>query len=359
MRLEDFPAAAPDFERFKKAILRQAEPESIPFFEIQIDPELMSEILEESVPSPFDTDPEQIRKKLLQDIELMYKLGYDYVTVWNVPVLPGNFIPADDTAPLSRGMRPWQAEGDGPIATRKDLENFIWPDLTEKKYSRFEFVAGHLAGGMKIIASIPGVFETVRGLVGVTHLCYLLYDDPLLAADIFERVGETTLQAVSNIAAIDAVGGLVLAEDMGFKSDLMMSPDHFREYVLPWHKKIGATIHSHDKIFILHACGKIEKLMEDFIHDAEIDARHSFEDQVTPIEEAKRLYGKHVGVLGGVDMDILARGSEDDVRKRVREIASVCASGGGFALGTGNSAANYIHPENFLAMLDEGLKVKI
>jgi uroporphyrinogen decarboxylase len=355
MRLEDFPEPAPDFERLKKAILRQEQPQRIPFFEIQIDSELMAALLNEPVPSPFDTTREHIQKKLRQDIGLMHRLGYDYVIVWNMPIIPGNFMLADDTASLNRGFRGWQAETEGPITCRDDYEDFRWPDLTGKKYSRFEFVGEHLPPRMMVIASLPGVFEVVRGLMGLTNLCYLLHDDTSLVADIFERVGGITLQAVENLSSLDVVGGIVLAEDMGFKNDLMMSPEHFQRHVMPWHKKMAEHVHSRDKIFILHACGKIEKIMQNLVHDVGIDARHSFEDQVTPIEEAKRMYGQHIGVLGGVDMDLLARGSEADVRKRVREIATVCASGGGFALGTGNSAANYIPPENFLAMLDEGI----
>lgn len=358
MHLEDFPRPEPDFDRFRRILLREVEPERIPFFEIQIDAELMSALLQESVPSPFDTDPEQIRKKLLQDIKLMHRLGFDYVIVWNMPIIPGHFMLADDTASLNRGFRGWQAENEGPVTSRAEFESFLWPDLTDRKYSRFEFVAEKLPEGMKIIASLPGVFEVARGLMGITNLCYLLHDDPVLVADVFERIGQITLQAVENLSAIDAVGGLVLAEDMGFKNDLMMSPDHFRTHVLRWHKRLAEAVHLRDKLFILHACGKIEKLMDDLIRDVGIDARHSFEDQVTPIEEAKRLYGQHIAVLGGVDMDLLARGTDDDIRGRVREIASACVSGGGFALGTGNSAANYVRPENFLAMLDEGIKFK-
>ena len=357
MRLADFPTPAPDFDRFKKAVMREGQPTRAPFFEIQIDPELMSVLLGEPVPSPFDTDPERIRIKLQKDIDLMYRLGYDYVTVWNMPIFPGNFMLADDTASLSRGARPWQAESEGPIASGEDFESFNWPDLSGKRYTRFDFVAEHLPEGMKIIAALPGVFETMRGLMGVVGLCYRLHDDPSLVKDVFDRIGNITLQAVTNLADIEAVEALVLAEDMGFKSDLMMSPEHFREHVLPWHKKIGEALHERDKIFILHACGKIEKLMDDLISDVRIDARHSFEDQVTPIEEAKELYGRHIALLGGVDMDLLARGSEREVRNRTREIISECAPGGGFALGTGNSAANYVRPENFLAMLDEGLRI--
>lgn len=359
MRLEDFPTPSPDFERLKKAIMREGEPDRIPFFEIQIDPETIGAILGEPVPSPFDTDPEQIQTKLLQDIALMHRLGYDYVIVWSVPIFPGNFMLADDTAQLSRGSRTWQAETEGPIASRADFEGFNWPELSKKKYTRFDFVGKHMPAGMKIIAALPGVFETVRGLMGITDLCYLLHDDPRLVTDVFERVGRITYEAISNLAGIDAVGAVVLAEDIGSKNGLIMSPDHFRKLVIPWHKQIGHILHERDKIFILHACGKIEELMGDLITAGKIDARHSFEDQVTPIEEAKRLYGHHIAVLGGVDMDLLARGSEQEVRRRVREIVSVCAPGGGFALGTGNSAANYIPPDNFLAMLDEGRRTSM
>ncbi|MBI4832715.1 MAG: uroporphyrinogen-III decarboxylase-like protein [Candidatus Lindowbacteria bacterium] len=357
MRLEDFPTPSPDFERLRKTIAREGEPDRVPFFEIAIDPEATEALLGEPVPSAFDTDPEQIRKKLLQDIKLMHRLSYDYVIVWSMPIVPGNFMLADDTAQFSRGARAWQSEAEGPIASRKDFESFAWPDLGEKKYTRFEFVSAHMPAGMKIVAALPGVFETIRGLMGITGLSYALHDDPSLVADVFDKVGQITVHAISNMAKIDAVGAVIVAEDMGSKNGLMMSPEHFRKLVIPWHERIGRALHERGKLFLLHACGKIEKLMDDLIQVGKIDARHSFEDQVTPIEEAKRLYGRHVAVLGGVDMDLLARGSEQEVRKRVREIASVCAPGGGFALGSGNSVANYVRPENFLAMLDEGLRL--
>ena len=40
-----------------------------------------------------------------------------------------------------------------------------------------------------------------------------------------------------------------------------------------------------------------------------------------------------------------------------RRILEACMPGGGYALGSGNSVANYVKVENFLAMLDEGWQV--
>jgi len=79
-----------------------------------------------------------------------------------------------------------------------------------------------------------------------------------------------------------------------------------------------------------------------------------WEDVIQPITEAKALYGDRIAVLGGIDMDLLARGTEAAVRARVREVLDACAPGGGFALGSGNTVANYVPVGNYLAMLDEG-----
>ena len=55
-------------------------------------------------------------------------------------------------------------------------------------------------------------------------------------------------------------------------------------------------------------------------------------------------------------MDKLCRMSVADVRRHARFLLEKCAPGGGWALGTGNSVANYVPVESFLAMLDEGLR---
>ena len=53
-------------------------------------------------------------------------------------------------------------------------------------------------------------------------------------------------------------------------------------------------------------------------------------------------------------MDKICRMSEDDVRAHTRLLIQRCAPGGGWALGTGNSVANYVPSGNFLAMMEEG-----
>ena len=55
-------------------------------------------------------------------------------------------------------------------------------------------------------------------------------------------------------------------------------------------------------------------------------------------------------------MDYLCRATPEQVRGRTRELIDQCAPGGGWALGSGNTVANYVPIRNYLAMLDEGHK---
>ena len=111
--------------------------------------------------------------------------------------------------------------------------------------------------------------------------------------------------------------------------------------------------------FLLHSCGNLDRIIKDLIEDVGIDAKHSFEDAIEPVEKFCDRYGKRIAVIGGVDMDILARGTEAQVRERTRQILEACAVSNSYILGSGNSIANYVPPHNYLAMLEEGYQFNL
>jgi uroporphyrinogen decarboxylase len=199
-----------------------------------------------------------------------------------------------------------------------------------------------------------GVLENVMWLMGYGPMGYAMADAPDLVQAMFDRIGETLVTIFDNMASHEAVGAVILGDDMGFKTQPMISPQALRKYVFPWQKRLADAVHSHGKRFALHACGNLESVMDDLIDYVGIDAKHSFEDVIMPVTEAKKKWGHRVAMLGGVDVDFLVRSTADQVRKRTREVLETCMPGGGYALGTGNSVANYIPLENYLAMLEEG-----
>jgi uroporphyrinogen decarboxylase len=180
----------------------------------------------------------------------------------------------------------------------------------------------------------------------------LLYDNPDLVRAVVDRVGQIIYDAFSVFCEMEQVFAIWLGDDMGFKTATLLQPQHLRNYILPWHKRYAELAHRSGRLFVLHSCGHIEAIMPNLLNDVRIDAKHSFEDVIVRVEEFKQRWGKRVAVLGGVDVDLLSRGSEEDVRRRTSEILAACAPGGGYAGGSGNSITNYMPTANYLAMVE-------
>ena len=331
----------PDFGRFLTAVRREGEPDRVPFVELGVDAEVMATVLEE----PADTVEQQVR--------FWHALGYDCASIKARPPWVRLRDRALDPAALPRAQREWVNTHATAYTTRSEFEAFPWPRPEEVDYSDIETAIRIVPDGMGVLGRTSGVLENSMFTLGFEGFSYMLADDPDLARDTVDTVGALLLSVVETMASMDGVGAVFFGEDMGFKTATMVSPDVLRELVFPWHRRIVAAAHAHGKPILLHSCGNVTAVMDDILAIG-WDARHSFEDIIQPITEAKRLYGDRIAVLGGIDMDLLARGTEQAVRARVREVVDACAPGGGYALGSGNTIANYVPLGNYLALLDEG-----
>lgn len=331
---------APDFGRFLKAVCRQGEPDRVPFVELGVDAEVMAAVLEE----PAASAEVQVR--------FWHALGYDYASVKaNIPWVRRRDRTAD-TAALPHAERDWVNAHSAVIASRADFERFRWPKPRDVDYRDIETTIRVAPEGLGVVGRVSGVLENAMFTLGFEGMSYLLADDPTVVRDTVDAVGGLILNIVETLAGMDGVGAIFFGEDMGFKTATMLSPAAMRALIFPWHRRIVAAAHAKGKPILLHSCGNLASIMEDVLATG-WDAKHSYEDVVLPITEMKALYGGRIAVLGGIDMDRLGRGSEAMVRARVREVIRACAPGGGFALGSGNTVANYVPLANYLAMLDE------
>jgi len=345
---------SPDFEgRMKKVLLRQGEPERLPFYELFADKPIKDKILGKETLFPSLLPIGEPKKLIPNEIEFWYRLGYDYVPAAPAFGFGMKVQLAKDTANESAGMRFWVNEEAGMIKTREDFEKFFWPDPELVDFSIFDEFAEHLPEGMVVFGQVAGPMENVFYILGHEGMAYMMVDDPELLQMIFDRVGASLVRIVERMAEREFVGAIQMGDDLGFKTQTILSPKALRQYIFPWHKKMVEAAHKKGKPFILHSCGNLEKVMDDFIANG-IDAKHSFEDEVTPAVRAKKLWGDKIAILGGVDVDFLCRANPEQVRKYTAKMIKELAPGGGWALGTGNSVANYIPVENYLMMLKTG-----
>lgn len=351
-RVERLPKPDPNIDNLL-AVLRREKPERVPFLELKLDDEVMGDLLGEPFVKWDRNDPAERREHAIAQItSLMHRIGFDAFRLRTGIPFDAVRDKASDTAGTTRESREWQNEHSGPIQSREDFERFHWPTIEEVDFGPVEEIQKALPDGMACIAYCAGVFEWSSWLMGLENFMLALYEQPDLARDVVDRVGSTICQCFEVWCKTDGIPILWLGDDLGFKTSTMIRPEHIREYILPWHRKCVELAHQHNKPFMLHCCGNIKPILPDLIDDIGIDAKHSYEDVIQPVEAFMDEWAGKVAVVGGVDIDVLARRSEEDVVRRTQEILEACAPHGGYCAGSGNSVPNYVPTNNFLAMIE-------
>lgn len=316
----------PDFNQLLKVLTRSGLPDFVPHYELFLNMEFMEAILNKKLPDRAST------------VEFYYKAGYDYVPVWpKFKYESGSLV--DTTSHY-------------PIQDEQSFESYQWPEPERVDYTDFELVNSLLPNGMKMIGQTIGVFEMAETLMGYNMLCLMLHDDIKLVERIFDKIALFYVAMYERMAAAGGIGALVISDDMGFNTQTLISVDHLRALVLPIHKRLADIAHRHNLPCILHSCGQVDAIMEDIIGYVGIDAKHSYQDQIMPVTEVYRKYGKRIAILGGIDVDRLCRDSEAEIRSYTRELITQLGHQGGYAVGSGNSIPGYIPIQNYMAMIE-------
>ncbi len=327
--------AEPNFENILK-VLRREKPDRPTLFEFFLNPKLHRQIL--------GIGEKEREGDVRVIVEAFGSAGYDYATVYASDL--------DFTVGAAHKQSTLSLNEGAMIIDRESFEAYPWPEPEKASYRNLEEAATALRPGMKIVSQGPyGVLENVIRLVGFDALCYLLVDDPRLAQDLFDKVGDVLIRYYKILIQHEAVGAIIGNDDWGFKTQPMLSPDDMRKYVVPWHRKIVEVARAAGKPAIMHSCGNLKTLMDDIIDDIGYDAKHSYEDAIQPVEEAYEQYGRRIAILGGLDVDFVIRSEPEAVYRRAKEMLERSADRGGYALGTGNSVPEYVPPEHYFAMI--------
>jgi uroporphyrinogen decarboxylase len=341
MKAADPVRREPDFAEFRKALLREGRPARLPSYEHIASPGFISRRLGRDVTA---LEGEAYWRAVA---EFWLGMGFDCVPMEVRPRIP---LP-----PPAEGLS-YESESRACIRSREDFASFPWPEPEEALDLRpFEIVAEALPPGARIVGGVcMGPYEWASNMMGVMGLSYALADDPELVGMVFARIREIHTAANRALARMDAVGALRQGDDLGFKTSTFLPPAVLREHVLPVYAELAAIAHAAEKPFILHSCGDLGEIYEDIIA-AGVDAKHSFEDAILPVQDFKARYGGRITPLGGLDVDVICRAPEAELRAYTRDRVEACFAGDGWwALGTGNSLTNYMPVERYLIVLEEG-----
>lgn len=250
---------------------------------------------------------------------------------------------------------PIDAPVEYPIRDRSDLARYRPPDPTlPGRTSEIDAVRGLKIDDLALTGGVQGPLTTAWLLMGYETICYALYDDPGLLADVFRMSNEFFMEAARRL--VDAgCSAIWVSEDLGSSSGGFFSPDHYRRHVFPPFAELVDHIDRLGVPVILHSCGCITSYLVDLV-TTPIRAIHPLQRTAgMDIAEVKTRYGGRLCIIGNIDSSrVLPYGTPEEVAAQVREAIDIAAPGGGYILASDHSLHDGIPVENILAMFRTG-----
>ena len=174
---------------------------------------------------------------------------------------------------------------------------------------------------------ITGFFGEVRWLMGLERFLTTLYDDPAWIHEIMEFwehfVIETCRDAVEK-AKIDYV---VLWEDMCYNKGMLLSPRHFKEFILPHYREVTSFLRKNGKdIIMVDSDGRVEELIP-LLLESGVNGIYPLEAICNDVVELRKRYGKRLLMAGNIDKRVLSR-DKTDIKREVERKVPVFREGG-------------------------------
>lgn len=330
----------PDIENFLNT-LQNKKSTSIPIAELGVHPLIKKSVIGKEI------------RELKDDVEFWYKAGYDYIKLQpKADFNPAKIGLSENVSYNDDGtvFRKWASEGQGIISNQKDLENYIFPSANEFDYGSFDKVKSYLPDGMGAVGQYGDIFTMTWEMMGFENFSLALFENPELIESINNIIGELVVSMFYNMAQSENVNALWYSDDIAYTNGLLVSPDVLDKYFFPWLERIGNIAKQHNKPLIYHSDGLLYDVMDKII-TCGVNALHPIEPKAMDIQEVKSRYGHKLCLIGNIDVDLLARGTAEEVRKNVLENISTVGVNGGYCAGSGNSIPEYVKVENYLSMI--------
>jgi uroporphyrinogen decarboxylase len=163
---------------------------------------------------------------------------------------------------------------------------------------------------------------------------------------LLEYCAEATSQFIRLMAE---TGAHMISNGDGVAGPEMVSPQMYREFALPYEKKMVEEAHNVCLPYVLHICGDTTLILNDIVHSGadgiELDYR-------TDVSRAHNLLKDEMCFLGNIDPSgVLALGTVEDVERETVDLLAVFSDTPHFILNSGCAIPPNAPPENIEAMI--------
>ena len=239
------------------------------------------------------------------------------------------------------------------IETPEDLAAYTPPDpAASPVIAKIRALKERFPNGEKAICCVaesawaPAVY--LRG--GLENLLLDFALRPQLVKDLM-TVGRDYYSALASLVAEAGADVMLLGDDYSDKNGPLVSPAQFEEIVLPGDTAVVAAVKRSGMYCIKHTDGDIRKIM-DMLVSTGLDCLGPLEP--VPGMELEPIFARYPGriaVMGNINVDLLSRGSEEDVVTEVKRTLATVSAVGPHIMSSANTITSSVKPENFLAMV--------
>jgi len=214
-----------------------------------------------------------------------------------------------------------------------DVEKFDWPDpalyLDRKESARR--VSAAPADRIKMGILWSAHFQDACAAFGMEQALRIMLTNPDMFSAVIDRITNFYLKTneifyESTKGILDAV---LIGNDFGSQTSLMVDPDSLREYVLPGTKKLIDQAKSYGLTVMHHSCGSIFPIIHDLV-DLGADIIHPIQALASEMDapNLKKHFNGKVAFCGGVDaQNLLVNGSAEEVAAKVIELKELFPTG--------------------------------
>lgn len=214
-----------------------------------------------------------------------------------------------------------------------DADKFDWPDPSnylDREESRRR-VAAAPADRIKMGILWSAHFQDACAAFGMEQALIVMLTNPEMFCAVIDRITDFYLKAnelfyESTKGMLDAV---LIGNDFGSQTCLMVDPDSIREYVFPGTRKLIQQAKSYGLTVMHHSCGSIFPVIQD-LSDLGADIIHPIQALAKDMDapNLKKHFEGKVAFCGGVDaQNLLVNGKPEDVSRKIMELKELFPTG--------------------------------
>jgi hypothetical protein len=193
----------------------------------------------------------------------------------------------------------------------------------------FQAMDNEIINNSAVAVGVTGTFSQVAFLYGIPRLMMALLDQPQQVHRALDRRHEIVLRQVRELCGSGA-RFVWIGEGLG--SGSLISPEQYREYVLPYEKSLAEEIRKAGALSILHICGDVTAALPD-IARCKVDGFDL--DYPVDLATAVGVLLPEIAIKGNIDPTLFLRGRQEALRKTCRHALEVAGHLDGFILSTG------------------------